>query len=150
MPARRDLSPGMWDKVEQHINANSGMSTLTASNIDGFARDVKSAASTPADSVLAARIQDNLDGVLNTATPNWGQTPAGQKALDVVRNARAATAAAKNASDLADMTKNLNAFRVSPAPEARRIARQFYWDQPDSTLDAFRRQVIWGCPVIRD
>jgi hypothetical protein len=107
------------------------MSTLTANNLDAFGRDIQSAASTPADSVLAARIKGNLDGVMNTATPNWGQAPAGQTPLDVVNRARAATAAAKNASDLADMTTNLNAFKVSPASEAQRIAREFYWNQPE-------------------
>ena len=126
----RNLSPGMWDKVNGHIAANSNMSTLTANNLDAFGRDIQSAASTPADNVLAARIKSNLDGVMDTATPNWGQTPAGQTPLDLVQRARAATAAAKNASDLADMTTNLNAFKVSPAPEAQRIAREFYWDQP--------------------
>jgi hypothetical protein len=134
---RRNLSGAFSGKVQGHISANNQAGTVTASNIDGFGRDLSNAASTPADSVLAARIKQNLDGVLGNATPLTGQAPG--DALNVIQNARQAHQAAANADALQKMSQNLSGFGSSPAGQAKSIAQQFYQDPSSPQYQALSK-----------
>ena len=93
----RDLTGGMNDKVTEHINGNWTMPSIDASNIDGFGRTIRNSARSSADGVLANRIKENLDNVLQTAKPVSGQNPG--EALDVIEGARTKAQQAMMAGD---------------------------------------------------
>jgi hypothetical protein len=71
---RAGLSPGFQSTLREHLD-QIGQGVTTAGEIDGFARGVKEAATTNADKVVAGRIGDNLDRVLQTAPPVSGHAP---------------------------------------------------------------------------
>jgi len=95
----------------------SSLSTPTsASDIDGFQRNLANAASSPGEKVLAARIGDNLDSVL-----------ARGGALDDVQAGRFASQQAKAAGNLQDWSQQLaDPLHTSPAAAAYNTANQFY------------------------
>ena len=68
-----NLSPGFLRLIARQ-QGNFGR-TVSADSINGFARDLQSAASTNADQVLAAKIRDNLNSVLENSTTVTGHAP---------------------------------------------------------------------------
>ena len=102
---RAGLSDGFQSTLREHLGQNA-IGTTSASDIDGFARGVREAARTNADSVVAGRISDNLRGVLENATPVSGHAP-GTAAL-MQDGANAAQARFKNAQMLEEWRRQAN------------------------------------------
>jgi hypothetical protein len=119
----RNLSPAMKAKVDAHMGANDQMGSVTAGDMDEFARDLHGAATTPADKVIAARIKNNLNDVMESAAPVSGQAPGA--ALVAITNARAAYQRAANASALAQWDP-LSDFPANAGPEVKNLATSFY------------------------
>jgi hypothetical protein len=118
-----DLSPGMNAKVQQHLNANQTASSVSANTIDGLGRGLQGSVSTDADSVLAAKIKQGLDGVMGAAAPKSGQSVG--DALIQVNKARAAAQQDIMAQGLQDASADLKNQFISPGPWAR-TQSQFY------------------------
>lgn len=70
-----DISPGFRQTIIQQRRINGAGGVTSADSIDGFGRALQNAATTPADRVLAGRISDNLDGVLDNAPTLSGHAP---------------------------------------------------------------------------
>lgn len=70
-----DVSPGFRQTIIQQRRINGASGVTSADSIDGFGRALQNAATTPADRVLAGRISDNLDGVLDNAATLSGHAP---------------------------------------------------------------------------
>ena len=122
----RALSPGFAKKVADHIDENNKMTSINASNIDGFARDLQNSATTPADGVLANRIASNLDNVMELARPTSGHKIG--DGLAAITAARQAHGQSANAEMLQGITQP--DFQTNPSSQVARTAKQFY--QPGS------------------
>lgn len=124
---QRDLSSSMNTTFDSHLADNLKMSGVSADDMDGFARSLQGQASTPGDSVLAARIKSNLNDVMGSATPVSNHAVG--DGLDAITAARQAHATAANAQTLSDMRGNLDQWQANPGNEAMKNAKQ--WAQPD-------------------
>jgi hypothetical protein len=67
-----DITPGFRSTIIQQRKINLASGSTSADSIDGFGRSLENAATSPGDKVLAGRISDNLDGVLDNAIPQTG------------------------------------------------------------------------------
>jgi hypothetical protein len=132
---RANLSGGMDSLINKHYREINNNNSVTASNIDGFARGLneKAATGSNADGVLAARITDNLQGdtgVLSTAPTLTGHAPgAAAQMQDTAQNSFKQYA---NAKALQDMSAKLKDWGTSPAGAAQTIAEKFYPGQSDA------------------
>jgi hypothetical protein len=128
---RQNLSAGFNTKFSDHINANASAGTVTASNIDGFGRDLQSATRSPADKVLAQRTKENLDDVLQNATPIGPNAPAPGVAADQMTDARAAAQRLIMAQGLSKASTDLTRWGDSPSPFAK---EQYEFYDPKSDV----------------
>jgi hypothetical protein len=102
---RAGLSDGIQSTLREHLGQNA-IGTTSASDIDGFARGVSEAALTNADKVVAGRINQNLRGVLENATPVSGHALG--VAAQLQDGAQAANARFKNAQMLEEWRRQAN------------------------------------------
>jgi hypothetical protein len=128
-----NISPGFRTLIKQQRGFNSNGTPTSASNIDGFQRALDQTATTNADKVLAGKITDNLDDVLQNAQPTSAATVGGQviphapgDAADVLANAKLAHQQAANAADLQGMSQNLTDFQTNPGGQVKSIVQKFY------------------------
>jgi hypothetical protein len=136
---RANLSRGMDSLIRKHYKEINSSNSVTASNIDGYARGLneKAATGSRADGVLATKITDNLQGdtgVLATAPTLTGHAPG--VAAGMQDTAQDAFKQFANAKALQDMSQKLKDWGTSPAGAAQTIAEKFYPGQNDPARQA--------------
>jgi hypothetical protein len=115
------ISDGFNSLIQKQRNLNLNGQPTTASQVAGYADNLKNQASSGAEKILASRIGDNLDNVLGA-----------HGMADAVQNARFASKQANAAGNLQDFSEGVSDWNANPADAARGVAQKYYTrGQPD-------------------